>query len=120
MWFQLELPAAIELTEIQFESTANGRGGSPTGAFATGGGGGRAGTPPPPGSGAARGYQVQVSMDGVKWSAPVAQGQGSLSTVITFRPVQARFVRITQTGTDANYPWSVQRLRLYRAPSRVR
>lgn len=56
-------------------------------------------------------------MDGVTWSAPVAQGQGALVNVITFRPVEARFVRITQTGTDANYPWSVQRLRLYRAPA---
>jgi hypothetical protein len=24
---------------------------------------------------------------------------------------------VTQTGSDANYPWSVQRLRLYRASS---
>lgn len=116
MWFQVELPAAELLTEMQFESTANGRGGSPTGAFA-GGGGGRANTPPPPGNGAARGYRVQVSMDGVTWSAPVAEGQGALATIITFRPVRGKFVRVTQTGTDANYPWSVQRLRLYRASS---
>jgi mono/diheme cytochrome c family protein len=116
MWFQVELPAAARLTEMQFESTANGRGGSPTGAFA-GGGGGRASTPPPPGNGAARGYRVQVSLDGMTWSAPVAEGVGALATVITFQPVEAKFVRITQTGTDPNYAWSVQRLRLYRAPA---
>jgi hypothetical protein len=114
MWFQLELPSPAMVTEIQFESTASGRGGTPTGAFRGGGGGGRGAPPPPPGSGAARAYQVQVSMDGTTWSAPVAQGVGALSNQIAFEPVRATFIRITQTGTDPNYPWSVQRLRVYR------
>jgi mono/diheme cytochrome c family protein len=103
MWFQIELPAPLALTEIQFGS-------SPIG-------GGRAGSPPAwtfP-----RGYQVQVSTDGTTWSAPVAEGQGAPGTsVITFAPVSARFIRITQTAnvTDAP-PWSMRLLRLYRAPA---
>ena len=46
------------------------------------------------------GYRVQVSMDGKSWSAPVAEGKGSpATTVATFRPVQARFIRVTQTDS---------------------
>ena len=45
------------------------------------------------------GYKVQLSMDGKTWGAPVAQGEGAPATTIaTFRPVQAKFVRVTQTG----------------------
>jgi mono/diheme cytochrome c family protein len=64
-----------------------------------------------------RAYQVQVSMDGTTWSAPVAEGRGTgRSTVISFTPVQAKFVRITQTATVDNAPpWAVMLLRLYEA-----
>jgi F5/8 type C domain len=63
------------------------------------------------------GYQVQLSMDGKTWSAPVAQGAGSLATTIaTFRPVQAKFIRVTQTGTADGAPaWSVLNFRVYTA-----
>ena len=59
------------------------------------------------------GYRVQVSMDGTTWSAPVAEGHGTApTTVIIFRPVRAKLVRITQTATVENGPtWSIQRLR---------
>jgi mono/diheme cytochrome c family protein len=101
MWLQIELPAPQALTEIQFTS-------SPAG-------GGRSGSPPDwtyP-----RGYQVQVSADGKAWSAPVAEGRGVPgTTVITFGPVSARFVRITQTATVTDAPaWSMRLLRLYSA-----
>ena len=101
MWFQIELPAAIKLAEIEFTSPNQG--------------GGRAGpvieTNP-------RGYRVQVSSDGREWSAPVAEGAGiGTTTTIPFAPVSARFIRITQTGSaNDGAPWTIQRLRLYRAP----
>ena len=68
-----------------------------------------------------RGYRVQTSLDGKTWSAPVAEGQGSGSpTVIAFRPVRLKFVRITQTATAGDVPaWAMQRLRLYQAPGRA-
>ena len=67
-----------------------------------------------------RGYSVTVSLDGKTWSAPVAQGQGTgTSTVISFAPVNAKFVRITQTASGTAPAWSIQRLRLYRAPAAV-
>ena len=102
MWFQIGLPAPAIVTEMQFTS-------SPVG-------GGRSGSPPAwtfP-----RSYQVQVSADGNAWSAPVAEGQGAPgTTVITFAPVSATFVRITQTATVNDAPaWSMRLLRLYQAP----
>ena len=58
-----------------------------------------------------------MSGDGASWSAPVAEGRGTgRSTVISFAPVQARFVRITQTATVENAPpWAVMLLRPYEA-----
>jgi mono/diheme cytochrome c family protein len=146
MWFQVELPAATSITEIQFDSAATpagGRGGrgaapgppatagtpapagaaparaagtgSPAGARAAGPGqfGGRAGFTML--SGFPRAYTVQVSSDGSSWSAPVAEGQGAgTTTVITFAPVSAKFVRITQTASPSDAPaWSIQRFRVY-------
>lgn len=99
MWFQIELPAPLMLTEIQFDSPGQG--------------GGRGG--PPPVAMFPRGYRVQVSADGQTWSASVADGQGTgATTMITFTPVQARFVRITQTATAANLPaWFIRSMRLF-------
>ena len=55
-------------------------------------------------------------MDGSTWSAPVAQGAASGSfTTITFAPVQAKFVRITQTASAADAPLAIQRLKLFEA-----
>lgn len=101
MWFQIELPTRVALTEIQFTSSVIS--------------GGRAGAPPvwtfP------RGYQVQVADDGIAWSAPIAEGRGTEgTTIITFAPVSAKFVRITQTATVPDAPaWSMRLLRLYQA-----
>jgi hypothetical protein len=53
-------------------------------------------------------------MDGNAWT-PVSEGKGAgQSTMITFAPVRARFVRITQTASVEGAPnWSIQRLRLF-------
>ena len=111
MWFQVELPKPQAIAEIQFESPApGGRAGAPgTGAAVTSGGAPVAG----PG-GFPRGYRVEVSSDGTSWK-PVAEGRGSgRSTVLSFPPVQARFVRISLTETVENAPaWSIQSLRVY-------
>ena len=136
MWFQIELPEATRLIEIQFASTGGvGFGGGGRG---RGGRGGRGGapeltagaqtptaqpsvpvpiTPPAAGGGGThpRAYKVEVSTDGTSWSA-VAEGQGTPgATAIAFAPVDAKFVRITQTASVENAPaWSIQRLRLFR------
>ena len=55
--------------------------------------------------------------DGKSWSAPVAEGKGSpATTVATFRPAQARFIRVTQTDAgESAPPWSVLNFRVYTA-----
>ena len=80
---------------------------------------------------------MEVSTDGKTWQ-PVAegkdawhdlqaipssgtgnQGESAATTVVSFEPVQAKFVRITQTGTEENAPvWSIQSLRLYAVATR--
>ena len=116
MWFQLELPLPAMLTEIEFDSPAAlaGRGG--------GGAGRGAGAPAGPASGPAplpypRGYRVEVSLDGAKWSKPVAEGKGNgAHTSITFAPVRAKFIRITETDAVEGGPnWSMSNLRIYEA-----
>jgi hypothetical protein len=98
MWFQIELPAPMTLVEIQFDSPASSTSPADT---------------------SLHGYQVQVSMDGQSWSAPVAEDPASgAATVMTFAPARARFVRLTQTAAVDNAPaWSIQRLRLFQAPA---
>jgi hypothetical protein len=142
MWFQVELPQPATVAEIQFDAGApggrgigGGRGGQRGQAPPAGRGGppagAAAGTTPPPAAAAQPpagrgtpppvfgsfplGYRVQVSMDGKSWSAPVAEGKGSpATTVATFRPVQARFIRVTQTDSGENAPpWSVLNFRVY-------
>jgi hypothetical protein len=119
MWFQVELPQALTLSEVQFTSTALAVDTTPAVSGAptrTGipGGRGAPGAPAPPPLGFPREYQVQVSMDGSTWGTPVARGKGAGTlTDIPFAGVRAKFLRITQTGTAENAPWAIQRLRLY-------
>lgn len=56
-------------------------------------------------------------MDGTVWGPPVAQGAGAApTTVMAFQPVQARFIRLTQTGTAAtNEQWAIGQIRVYHA-----
>jgi hypothetical protein len=123
MWLQIELPQPVQLTEVEFQSSAVPLASEPAvpGAPTRTGLGGRGapGAPPPPAllPGFPRAYQVQVSVDGTTWSKPVAEGKGSGSrTDAAFAPAKARFVRITQTASAADAPWSVERLRLYESP----
>jgi len=117
MWFQIELPEPATLTEIQFTSTLQNVGQN---AVAGARGGGPVVPPPPPVGTWPRGYRVETSMDGVSWGTPAATGEGGgVMTAIAFRPVRAKFVRLTQTATaNDGASWTVQRLRLYQAPGR--
>jgi len=124
MWFQIELPQPALVAELQFDSpSAQGRGGgranlapapAPGAPPGPAGRAGAAGAAAPP-AGYPRAYSVQVSMDGKKWSKPVAQGAGEgAHTTIAFAPTRAQFVRITQTDNIADAPaWSIRNLRVY-------
>ena len=53
-------------------------------------------------------YAMTVSNDGVTWSKPVATGKGQFGmTLIRFSVQTARYIRVTQTGSDATYHWSI-------------
>ena len=99
MWFQIELPTSVAPDRNPIHVVGGCRRPRRRAARLT----------------APRGYQVQVSADGRTWSAPVAEGQATEgTTIITFAPVRAKFVRITQTATVSDAPpWSMRLLRLY-------
>jgi hypothetical protein len=61
-------------------------------------------------------YAVAVSDDGVTWSAPIATGRGQPGiTTIGFAPQIARWIRITQTGSNPTYHWSIYELSVSRS-----
>jgi mono/diheme cytochrome c family protein len=74
------------------------------------------GNGPPPNPGYPRAYKVETSLNGTTWT-PVATGQGTgASTTITFKPAQAKFIKITQTASPENAPpLSITGLRIYEA-----
>ena len=124
MWLQVELPQPLTVTEMQFESAPRRRGGRA-------GGGGRADPHGNPGgtwrarsgtgAATARRLSPRVRRPGVdgrhELGTAVAKGQGTgSSTSVTFAPVRAKFVNITQTASAPDAPpWSVLRLRLFEA-----
>jgi hypothetical protein len=60
-----------------------------------------------------RGYQVQFSNDAVNWTASAATGSGTSSiTVINFSQQNARYIRITQTGSNGLW-WSIHEFNVY-------
>ena len=60
-------------------------------------------------------YSVCVSDDGKKWSSPIAHGQGHLGiTTISCKKQYARFIKISQTGLDSVYNWSIYELQVFK------
>jgi mono/diheme cytochrome c family protein len=105
VWFQVELPEARNLAEIEFNTPGMGRAG-----FGRGGPGAAAPQQP-------RQFQVQLSMDGQTWREPVARGEIGLHVAAGFPPQQARFVRVTQTSPGTlTTPLQVTNVRLYEVP----
>lgn len=62
-----------------------------------------------------RGYQVHLSNNGSEWGDPVASGAGSVDgiTTIDLANLSARYIRITQTGSDSYHWWSIHDLNVY-------
>jgi hypothetical protein len=86
-WFEVNMGAAVSFSEVAIDA------GPSTGDYP-------------------RGYVVSVSNDGASWSQ-VASGAGSAQLVtVTFPQQTAQYVRVTQTGTAANW-WSIAELNVY-------
>lgn len=124
MWFQIELPQPASVTEIHIDTAVPGAGRGGRGGRGRGRGAPPAAGPPAGRAGGGRGappvagpiaYAVQVSMDGTTWGTPVASGVGATpTTVIPLQPVQAKFIRILQTGSAAEQ-WAIARIGVYEA-----
>ena len=110
MWFQIELPRSETVTEVQFQSPPPGGRGGAGNAAAVSMSGAPVAAPP----GFPRGFRIETSQDGTSWTA-AAEGKGSgLTTVATFAPVQAKFVRLTLTASAEDAPaWSMQNLKIF-------
>jgi hypothetical protein len=102
MWFQIEFPDPQVITEIHFNSPPKRRGSWRDNI--------------PPFETFPRGYEVQVSADGTNWNS-VSTGEGGHQEVaISFDPVSARFLRITQTAAleeEGEIPWSMRQMKIY-------
>jgi mono/diheme cytochrome c family protein/glucose/arabinose dehydrogenase len=113
MWFQVELPKAIKLSEIQFRSPPISRGW-------------RTGSPPPIPT-YPRGYHVDISSDGKTWNRMVANAQGERDyTIIRFSAQDTKYVRLTLTKSeeivhgerrgrpfDYEVTWNMRELKLF-------
>jgi mono/diheme cytochrome c family protein len=87
MWVQVELPKKAHISGVLLDATGSDKD-------------------------YPRGYEVQVSDDGKDWSKPVAEGKGKEALMdVSFPEVEAKFVRVTQTGKDRLF-WSIHEMRL--------
>jgi hypothetical protein len=124
MWYQIELPAATKISEVQIDSAlpfSFGGGGRGRGAGAGRGGppaGARGGGPPAPAGGPV-GYKVQLSIDGATWSDAAAGDGQTPTTVMPFLPSEAKFIRITETApARTDEQWAIAAIRVYRVDDR--
>jgi mono/diheme cytochrome c family protein len=89
-WFQIELPAEAEIIGLQLDSTKSA-------------------------NDYPRGYTVELSTDGQKWTK-VASGNGAGAvTDIVFPAAKAKLIRITQTGEVKGNFWSIHELNVFAA-----
>ena len=92
MWVQVELPSVSKVNRIQLDSKSSSRD-------------------------YPRGYQVESSVDGKKWSEPLAIGVGKHPmTDISFPTTKAKFLKITQTGRVSGLYWSIHEMQIFGKP----
>lgn len=113
MWFQVEFPTTVRLSEIQFKSPPISRGW-------------RKGSPPPIQT-SPLGFDVEVSSDGKTWEKVVTDGEGTGSyTQVTLDSRPCKLVRLTLTKSasvihgerrgqpyDFEVSWNMRELKLY-------
>jgi mono/diheme cytochrome c family protein len=59
-------------------------------------------------------YVVRASVDGVTWGEPLASGEGKAADpIVSWLPVMAKFIRVTQTGKKDGLYWSIHELQLF-------
>ena len=92
MWVQVELPSVSKVNRILLDSRNSTRD-------------------------YPRGYQVESSVDGKKWSKPFAVGVGKHPvTDISFPTTEAKFLKITQTSKISGLYWSIHEMQIFGKP----
>ena len=95
MWFQVELPETSTVNRILLDSAGSSRD-------------------------YPRGYEVQASLDGKKWSSPISKGAGRHPlTDIIFPLTQAKYLKIMQTGSAPSLYWSIHEMQIYGKPIKL-
>jgi mono/diheme cytochrome c family protein/glucose/arabinose dehydrogenase len=88
MWFQVEFPSAILVKKITLDTTRSANDWPQK-------------------------YEITYSSDGETWSEPILKGVGERPlTEIRLKPVIAKKVRITQTGSKSGLHWSIHELKV--------
>ena len=88
MWFQIELPRETSVVAVEFDSSNSPRD-------------------------YPRGYKAELSLDGKMWTE-AAHGDGADAvTEIEFPPANAKFIRVTQTGSVNGLFWSIHELQIF-------
>jgi hypothetical protein len=112
MWYQIEFPTAIVLTEFRFNSLQTIKKGWKFDPKAPP-------SPPPFIQTYPRVYMVEISSDGTNWQETIAATKGSEGdNVIGLNAVKAKFLRIKLTGgldekeTEA-IPWSMRQVKIF-------
>lgn len=104
MWFQIEFPEQMNLSEVHFNAPPISRGWRPDA--------------PPPLQTFPRSYILEVSIDGATWQ-PLAENTANHANIaIVFKPTQLKFLRITLAADfgpeeDLEIPWSIRQMKLY-------
>jgi hypothetical protein len=92
-WLKIELPEAALLSDLRMDCSQTPRN-------------------------FARGYRIELSLDGTNWGEPVASGKSAGPVLeVSFPPTPARWIRITQTGTVADRAWTVDEVSLFTPPT---
>ena len=93
MWVQVELPVVSGVNRILLDSRGSARD-------------------------YPRGYQIQSSVDGKKWSKPLAKGAGQHPvTDIIFPTTKAKYLKIIQTGAVGSLYWSIHEMQIFGKPT---
>ncbi|MBT8185712.1 MAG: c-type cytochrome [Eudoraea sp.] len=106
MWFQIEFPEILSVSELHFNSPPKSRGWSPTA--------------PPPLQTFPRSYVLEASVDGINWKKLIEGKCDQADVLIVFDLVKAKFLRITQLENievnDSDIPWAMRQMKIYGNP----
>jgi hypothetical protein len=104
MWYQIEFPKLMNVSEIHYNATPISRGWRPDA--------------PPPLHTFPRGYILEASTDGTTWKE-IQQGKGTQADVsLVFEPMKTKYLRMRLTENfgpqeEHEIPWSMRQMKIY-------